>query len=147
MPARLPAWAPSTPPLHQVALRVARLPKASGARPRVVVITQGADPTIVACGGKVMHYPVLRVAADEIVDTNGAGDAFVGGFLSQVRGLHASAEWPRGLVSSPERCMHVHSMGMRHGRRGPVRSPVQSLLWLQRVAISAAPAICSGCPF
>ena len=33
--------------------------------------------------GKVTEYPVLTLTAAEIVDTNGAGDAFVGGFLAQ----------------------------------------------------------------
>ena len=28
------------------------------------------------------EYPVPKVADEQIVDTNGAGDAFVGGFLS-----------------------------------------------------------------
>lgn len=30
-----------------------------------------------------MEIPVDEIPVDEIVDTNGAGDAFVGGFLSQ----------------------------------------------------------------
>ena len=29
--------------------------------------------------GKVKEYPVIPIAAEDIVDTNGAGDAFVGG--------------------------------------------------------------------
>uniref|UniRef100_A0A7S0WY16 Adenosine kinase n=1 Tax=Chlamydomonas leiostraca TaxID=1034604 RepID=A0A7S0WY16_9CHLO len=73
-----------TKDLTEIALRISRMPKASGARPRTVVFTQGAEPTIVAVGGKVTLYPVPKVAADSIVDTNGAGDAFVGGFLSQL---------------------------------------------------------------
>ncbi len=48
----------------------------------MVVITQGADPTIVAQDGKVTLYPANKIPAEAIVDTNGAGDAFVGGFLS-----------------------------------------------------------------
>ena len=46
------------------------------------VITQGKDATVVAKGGKVETYDVPPVAAGDIVDTNGAGDAFVGGFLA-----------------------------------------------------------------
>ena len=34
--------------------------------------------------------------ADKLVDTNGAGDAFVGGFLSQLVRRHS--QLPRGLV-------------------------------------------------
>lgn len=37
------------------------MPKASGARPRTVVFTQGAEPTIVAVNGKVTLYPVPKV--------------------------------------------------------------------------------------
>jgi adenosine kinase len=52
--------------------------------PRTCVITQGSDPTIVASNGTVTEYPVELIAEEDIVDTNGAGDAFVGGFLSQL---------------------------------------------------------------
>ena len=33
---------------------------------------------------QVQLYPVIELAPDKLVDTNGAGDAFVGGFLSQL---------------------------------------------------------------
>ncbi|CAG8444931.1 8382_t:CDS:2 [Ambispora gerdemannii] len=70
--------------IKQIALAIAQLPKINTKRQRVVVITQGADPTIVAYpDGTIKEYPVIAIADDEIVDTNGAGDAFVGGFLSQ----------------------------------------------------------------
>ncbi len=42
----------------------------------MVVFTQGADPTIVAFGGKTTEYPVIPIKSEDIVDTNGAGDAF-----------------------------------------------------------------------
>jgi adenosine kinase len=60
------------------------MPKINGGRARTVVITQGADPTIVAVNGKVQRFPALVVPKEKLVDTNGAGDAFVGGFLSQL---------------------------------------------------------------
>lgn len=46
------------------------------------MITQGSKPVIVARAGdpNVTEYPVPPV---EVIDTNGAGDAFTGGFLSQ----------------------------------------------------------------
>ncbi|KAL4459058.1 hypothetical protein ABPG75_013923 [Micractinium tetrahymenae] len=73
-----------TEDVEEIALRISRYAKASGVRPRTVVITQGADPTVVALHGRIQKFPVTRVPADKLVDTNGAGDAFVGGFLSQL---------------------------------------------------------------
>lgn len=70
--------------LKVIALKLSQLPKASGARPRVVVFTQGKDPTIVAQNGKVLTFDTPMVESKDIVDSNGAGDAFVGGFLSQL---------------------------------------------------------------
>ena len=67
-----------------VALKIAALPKASGSRPRIVVFTQGKDPTIVACGGVIHSFPTPVLAAEKLVDTNGAGDSFVGGFLAKL---------------------------------------------------------------
>ena len=48
------------------------------------MFTQGSSATIVACQGKVEVFPVEALPRELLVDTNGAGDAFVGGFLSQV---------------------------------------------------------------
>lgn len=70
--------------LAQIALKLAAQPKASGCRPRVVVFTQGSSATMVACQGKVTSYPVEELPKNLLVDTNGAGDAFVGGFLAQL---------------------------------------------------------------
>lgn len=57
---------------------------------RIVIITQGDRPIIVAQqvleqDGKVdiKHFPCKPIPDDEMVDTNGAGDSFAGGFLSQ----------------------------------------------------------------
>jgi len=68
----------------EVALKIAAMPKACGSRPRVVVFTQGKDPTLVACGGVLSSFPVEPLAKEKLVDTNGAGDAFVGGFLAML---------------------------------------------------------------
>ncbi|XP_071952965.1 uncharacterized protein [Antedon mediterranea] len=51
---------------------------------RIVVITQGSDPTLVYKDGEVKEFPVIPIKEEDIVDTNGAGDAFVGGFLAQL---------------------------------------------------------------
>ena len=73
--------------LTVIALKIAAQPKASGSRPRIVVFTQGSEATIVATNGQIKVYPVDALAKENLVDTNGAGDAFVGGFLSRlVRG-------------------------------------------------------------
>jgi len=57
---------------------------------RVIVITCGSDPTYVSKydyqQGQldyILKSFVYPVKSEEIVDTNGCGDAFVGGFLSQ----------------------------------------------------------------
>jgi hypothetical protein len=56
--------------VSDIALAVSALPKKNAARPRIVVITQGAEPTLVATAGAVTAYPVPKV--DDVVDTNGA---------------------------------------------------------------------------
>merc|ERR1712176_1371428 len=57
-------------------------------RKRTVVITQGCDPTIVCINGQVSEFPVVALPKEKLVDTNGAGDSYVGGFLAgMVKGL------------------------------------------------------------
>ncbi|RUS88427.1 hypothetical protein EGW08_003823, partial [Elysia chlorotica] len=51
---------------------------------RVVVITQGALPVLLAVDQTVKSFPTPVVPDGEMVDANGAGDAFVGGFLSSL---------------------------------------------------------------
>jgi adenosine kinase len=74
--------------IPEIAKHIALLPKVNSARPRVVVVTQGHDATIVAVAkeGKVevSEYPTAKIPDEEIVDSNGAGDAFAGGFLGQL---------------------------------------------------------------
>ena len=67
-----------------VALFIAAGAKVNARRPRIVVITQGKDATIVATNGTVHEVAVPAIASEKIVDTNGAGDAFVGGFLALI---------------------------------------------------------------
>jgi len=69
--------------VKEIAKKIAMLPKENGGKSRLVVITQGADPVVVVSEGEVSEFPVKPLAASDIVDTNGAGDAFVGGFLAQ----------------------------------------------------------------
>lgn len=93
--------------LEEIASKVAELPK-SNSRPRVVVITRGSNSTIVARkwaghGAKVTKFPVRPLDEKCIVDTIGAGDAFVGGFLA-------------GLVSGQglDFCIHAGCSAARH---------------------------------
>uniref|UniRef100_A0A8C4TLW5 Adenosine kinase n=1 Tax=Erpetoichthys calabaricus TaxID=27687 RepID=A0A8C4TLW5_ERPCA len=73
-----------TEDIEEIARRVQKLPKVNKKRQRIVVFTQGKDGTVVTSGDEVTIYPVLEIDQKDIVDTNGAGDAFVGGFLSQL---------------------------------------------------------------
>jgi len=65
-----------------IATRLSLVPMKGGKPPRKVVITQGSEPTVVAIKGHVTKYPVITLTKEQLVDTNGAGDAFVGGFLA-----------------------------------------------------------------
>jgi adenosine kinase len=62
---------------------IAALPK-QGSGPRTVVITQGSSNVIVVVGETEYNFPVPKLDKNLILDTNGAGDAFAGGFLSQI---------------------------------------------------------------
>jgi len=74
-----------------IATRLSLIPSAKGKK-RTVVITQGCDDTIVCVGGFVKKYPVLVLPKEKLVDTNGAGDSYVGGFLAALsKGLDMEA--------------------------------------------------------
>lgn len=60
--------------LHAVASRLA-----SGG---YAVMTQGADAVVVVNAAHRFEFPVAKIPKEEIVDTNGAGDSFVAGFLA-----------------------------------------------------------------
>jgi len=68
--------------LKVISEKLAAWPKANNKRTRTVVFTQGSNPTVVFHEGKVVEYPVPPVPSSEIIDTNGAGDSFCGGFLA-----------------------------------------------------------------
>ncbi|CAL1543257.1 unnamed protein product [Lymnaea stagnalis] len=68
---------------------------------RIVVITRGPSTSILAQEGKVFEFPVVDVTADQIIDTNGAGDAFVGGFLaSLIKGESSSDAMKAGHTAA-----------------------------------------------
>merc|ERR1712232_1173832 len=64
-----------------IATRLSLIPSVKS-RKRTVVITQGADPTVVAINGFTKEYAITPLPAEKLVDKNGAGDAYVGGFLA-----------------------------------------------------------------
>ncbi|KAG8630459.1 hypothetical protein KVT40_002078 [Elsinoe batatas] len=75
-----------TKDIASIAEKIANLPKKNEKKKRTVIITQGTEPTILAVQGesKARTYPVKEINKADIVDTNGAGDAFAGGFLASV---------------------------------------------------------------
>jgi adenosine kinase len=104
----------------EIAMRISKLPKENGARGRMVVFTQGTEPTIVASEGKIMQFPIKPLKAEEIVDTNAAGDAYVGGFLSQLVLGKSIAEAARAGAYS------AHLVIQRSGCTFP---PKPSFIW------------------
>jgi len=84
--------------LKVIAKHTSELPKENSQRKRVVVITRGCQPTYVydPTTSTVIEIEVKLVPQEEIVDVNGAGDSFVGGFLSQLV-----------LGKSLEQCVHA----------------------------------------
>lgn len=73
--------------LKEVAKKAAEFPRRKGKEncSRTVIITQGKNPVILCKDGEVTEIPAVALPADQIVDTNGAGDAFVGGFLAMLQ--------------------------------------------------------------
>ncbi|XP_065574747.1 uncharacterized protein LOC136036439 [Artemia franciscana] len=70
--------------MKRVALDITQMPKFNTNRQRIVIVTQGEKPVLVAHDGIVTEFPVIEVPKEKLVDTNGAGDAFVGGFIAQL---------------------------------------------------------------
>lgn len=71
-----------TKDISEIASKLASFEKVNSARPRTVVITQGSESTVLIDGAsaKSQIFEVTKLSEDKIVDTNGAGDAFAGGF-------------------------------------------------------------------
>jgi sugar/nucleoside kinase (ribokinase family)/D-arabinose 5-phosphate isomerase GutQ len=56
-------------------------------RPEVVVVTVGERGSVVWAKDQVAHLPAARI---DVVDSTGAGDAFLGGFIA---GIHHGLDW------------------------------------------------------
>ncbi|ESO89667.1 hypothetical protein LOTGIDRAFT_179011 [Lottia gigantea] len=73
-----------TDDVKEIAKKTSELPKFNETRDRLVIFTQGREPTVLAQSGKIREIPIIQVDHNIIKDTNGCGDSFVGGFLSQL---------------------------------------------------------------
>ncbi|EDV41974.2 uncharacterized protein Dana_GF17233 [Drosophila ananassae] len=68
--------------IFEIGPRLQCMPK-ENIRPRIVLITDAVCPVL--CfqeNDRVLEYPVPKVVKGKVFDTNGCGDAFVGGFLA-----------------------------------------------------------------
>lgn len=79
--------------------------KANTQRPRTVIITQQAEPVIVCTneGGEIKQTQVVipPVDSEKIIDSNGAGDALVGGFLAgMIQGKSQEESLKAGIALS-----------------------------------------------
>jgi len=75
--------------IDEIVLAMAALPSKKDTD-RMVIITQGAECTVVCRGGEITKYTVPKVA--KVIDTTGAGDSFVGGYLSKLMMGFSEAE-------------------------------------------------------
>ena len=104
-------------------MTLAKFTKSNPSRSRLVIVTQGADSTLVASSSPTTSvtnirpgepnptsFPVPKLADDKIIDTNGAGDMFAGGFIGAL-----------AMGKSLEECIDIgHKLGqMCCGQIGP----------------------------
>ncbi|EAL64407.2 adenosine kinase [Dictyostelium discoideum AX4] len=68
--------------LTVIAEKLAAWEKVNTKRTRTVVFTQGPDATLVFQNGVLTKYNPIKVATEDILDLNAAGDSFCGGFLA-----------------------------------------------------------------
>eukprot|EP01062_Namystynia_karyoxenos_P083553 TRINITY_DN9629_c0_g4_i1.p1 TRINITY_DN9629_c0_g4~~TRINITY_DN9629_c0_g4_i1.p1 ORF type:complete len:1140 (+),score=355.15 TRINITY_DN9629_c0_g4_i1:78-3422(+) len=91
-------------------------------RPRTVVITRGPDNVVVYAEDGYASYDTQRVPAEAVVDTNGAGDAFAGGFLARrlqggsVEDCVRTGQWAAAVIIAQPGCTvpncHPSAVGM-----------------------------------
>eukprot|EP00756_Hemistasia_phaeocysticola_P036576 Hpha_TRINITY_DN16649_c0_g1::TRINITY_DN16649_c0_g1_i1::g.182764::m.182764/K00856/E2.7.1.20, ADK; adenosine kinase len=82
----------------------------SRASARNVIVTQGADRVVTVTDEGVKFFPTPLLPPEEIVDTNGAGDAFVGGFLARrmqggtVSECVSAGQWAAAIIIGRPGC-------------------------------------------
>lgn len=103
--------------LAELCIHLAKLNKKNKSKKRVVVITCGPNPAYI-CEYDHLHNRITYtginlpdfVDNDLIIDTNGAGDAFAGGFLSKfVKGKHLeecvkAGHWAAAMIIQKRGC-------------------------------------------
>jgi adenosine kinase len=103
--------------LSELCLQLAKLPKKNKSKKRIVVITCGPNPAHIAEYDH-LHHNICYLAKhlpeyvdeDLIIDTNGAGDAFAGGFLSKfIKGKSLeecirAGHWAAALIIQKRGC-------------------------------------------
>ena len=70
-----------TSDLKEIGIKIVNMEKINTKRKRIVIITQGCNPVLLFNDGCVTEYPATRLPEEKVIDTNGAGDAFVGGLF------------------------------------------------------------------
>jgi adenosine kinase len=106
-----------TDDVEEICLFLSKMPKKNKNKMRTVVITCGPDPAFVCQYDHKKNiatfscaYEPNQVEEDNIVDTNGAGDAFAGGFLANyVRGASLdkcmkAGHWAAALIIQTRGC-------------------------------------------
>jgi len=68
--------------MQEAMKKVSELPKKNSSRSRGVIFTQGPDPVLTYVNHKFQTFAPIKTNKEEIVDTNGAGDGWAGGFLA-----------------------------------------------------------------
>ncbi|XP_076060227.1 uncharacterized protein LOC143036576 isoform X2 [Oratosquilla oratoria] len=74
--------------LHKETHNCSNTASLPGSPLKLVLVTQGPSPILYVCDEHIYEHPVPPVTTSEIVDTTGAGDSFVGGFIAALSQNH-----------------------------------------------------------
>ena len=65
-----------------IALALTTYFKVNSSRQRTVIITDSSNPIAVANNGETFEVPAIDLESSKLLDSNGAGDSFAGGFFA-----------------------------------------------------------------